>query len=305
MTVTGPSTTIGDAELPPLYVYNDRRALARQSESIRAVRTQLTFLMLATAAAALAEHMRSHLASAGAAVLYALTTAIGLHTSRRRARAHWQAHRAAAETLKSLAWQYMVHGGPFHSRVRNPDGMFADRLEERLRELRKVGWEDSRESRDGAGTGVVGQITPGMRAVRAKSFAARRDIYLRDRVLEQLVWYGNRASQAHRSSVRWSSVTASLTSLALLAAALRAAGVIGNWDVAGLLSAGAAAAVAWQEVRRHRPLTYAHSLIEQDLDTLRVAMGTTVTEEGWAEAVAEAERLVSPQHTDWLVRFGS
>jgi hypothetical protein len=297
---TGPSTTIGDADLPPLFLDNDRRALARQSESIRAVRTQLIVLLLATAAAALAEHLHSQIASGCAAVLYALTTVIGVHTSRRRARAHWQAHRAAAETLKSLAWQYMVHGGPFHSRVANPEGLFTDRLEERLRELRKLGWRDSRD-----GAYRDGQITSRMRAVRAKSFEARRDIYLRDRVLEQLIWYGNRASQAHRASVRWSSVTASLTSLALLAATLRAFGVIGNWDFAGLLSASAAAGVAWQEVRRHRPLTYAHSLIEQDLDTLRVVMGTTVTEEGWAEAVAEAERLVSPQHTDWLVRFGS
>ncbi|GAA3772191.1 hypothetical protein GCM10022206_08440 [Streptomyces chiangmaiensis] len=288
--------------MPPLYLDSDRRALARQSESIRAVRTQLVVLLLATAAAALAEHLRSHIASACAAVLYALTTVIGVHTSRRRARAHWQAHRAVAETLKSLAWQYMVHGGPFHSRVANPEALFADRLEERLRELRKMGWQDSRGGTDTMG---AGQITPRMRAVRAKSFEARRDIYLRDRVLEQLIWYGNRASRAHRASVRWSSVTAALTSLALLAATLRAFGVIGSWDFAGLLSAGAAAGVAWQEVRRHRPLTYAHSLIEQDLDTLRVAMGTTVTEEGWAEAVAEAERLVSPQHTDWLVRFGS
>ncbi|MEU8586862.1 DUF4231 domain-containing protein [Streptomyces sp. NPDC048664] len=313
MTVTGPSTTTGDTVLPPLYVANDRRALARQGETLRAVRTQLTFLMLATAAAALAEHLRSHFASWVAAALYALTTVIGLHTARRRARAHWQAHRAAAETLKSLAWQYMVHGGPFHSGVGNPDAVFAERLEERLRELRKVGWQDIRDDADGAGgagagsggAGGAGQITPGMRAVRAKSFAARRDIYLRDRVLEQLVWYGNRAAQSHRASVRWSSLTAALTTLGLLAAALRAVGVLGNWDFAGLLSAGAAAAVAWQEVRRHRPLTYAHSLIEQDLETLRVAMGTTVTEGQWAEAVAEAERLVSPQHTDWLVRFGS
>ncbi|MGW9022667.1 DUF4231 domain-containing protein [Streptomyces sp. NPDC055722] len=298
----GPSTTIGDADLPPLYLDNDRRALTRQSESVRVVRTQLSVLLLATATATLGEHLHSHIPFALASGLYALTTLIGLHTERRRARAHWQAHRAAAETLKSLAWQYMAHGGPFHSRVANPDALFAERLEERLRELRKMGWKDSR---DGTAAIGVGQITPSMRAMRAKSFEARRDVYLRDRVLEQLIWYGNRASQAHRASVRWSSVTASLTFLALIAAVLRAFGVIGGWDLAGLLSAGAAAGVAWQEVRRHRPLTYAHSLIEQDLDALRVAMGTTVTEEGWADAVAEAERLVSPQHTDWLVRFGS
>ncbi len=123
-------------------------------------------------------------------------------------------------------------------------------------------------------------------------------------VMEQSSWYRNRAVRAHRASVRWSALTAVLTLLALTAAVLRAAGVIGGWDLAGLLSAAAAAGVAWQQVRRHGPLTYAHSLIEQDLETSRIAMSTTVTEDGWAEAVAEAERLVSPSHTEWLVRFG-
>ncbi|MFI1352659.1 DUF4231 domain-containing protein [Streptomyces sp. NPDC020898] len=292
---------MSDNDLPPLFMVSDRRALSRQSESLAAVRRQLLVLLSATTMAMLAERFDSHLPAALAAILYAVTIAIGLHTARRRARAQWRAHRDAAELLKSLAWQYMVHGGPFHSRVADPDGLFAERLEERLRELRRVGWEDSRNGPHARG---AGQITPAMRAVRAKPFAARRDIYLRDRLLEQFVWYKNRAAQSHRSSVRWSSVTAALTLLALLSAVLRAMGVIGGWDVTGLLSAGAAAGVAWQEVRRHRPLTYAHSHVEQDLETLRVTMTRTVTEAGWAEAVAEAERVVSPQHTDWLVRFG-
>jgi hypothetical protein len=297
-----PSTTVNDHDMPPLFLVNDRRALAHQDESFRVVRAQLVVLLLATGTAALAEHVGSRVPSAVAAVLYGLTIAIGLHAGRRRARAHWQVHRAAAEAVKSLAWQYMAHGGPFHSRVANPDELFAERLDERLRELRKVGWEDAW---DGAAAVGTGQITGMMRRVRAKSFLARRDVYLRDRVQEQLVWYRNRAGRAHRAAVRWSRVTAVLTLMALLAAFLRALGAIGGWDLTGFLSTSAAAAVAWQEVRRHRPLTYAHSLVEQDLETLRVAMGTTVTERGWAAAVAEAERLVSPQHTDWLGRFGT
>lgn len=299
----GPSTTVSDRDLPPLFQVCDRLAVVHQGESFRIVRTQLLVLLLATATASLAERVGSRIPSAVAAVLYAATIGVGLFVSRRRARAHWQAHRAAAEVIKTLAWQYMVHGGPFHSRLAHPDALFAERLEERLSELRKVGWEDPRENAAERG---LGQITTRMRAVRAKQFAARRDIYLRDRVVEQLAWYGGKAGQAHQASVRWSGVTTMLTSLALGAAVLRAFGVIGGtWDPTGVLSAAAAAGVAWQEVRRHRPLTYAHKLVEQDLETYRVAMSTTVTEEGWADAVAEAERLVSPQHTDWLVRFGT
>ncbi|WP_308400802.1 DUF4231 domain-containing protein [Streptomyces sp. AS02] len=143
-------------------------------------------------------------------------------------RAHWQAHRAAAELLKSLAWQYMVHGGPFHSRV--PDAMFAEGLEERLRELRKCGWEDSR---DGAAERREGQITPIVRVVWAKPYAARRDIYLRDRLLEQRVWYKNRAARAHRAAARGAAVTAALTLLALTAGMLRTAGLLGGAELAG------------------------------------------------------------------------
>ncbi|MET7437816.1 DUF4231 domain-containing protein [Streptomyces sp. NPDC005568] len=106
-----PSTTLSAGDLPPLFHESDRQALSRQSESFLAVRAQLVVLLLATCAATLAEHVDDHAVAALAAVLYALTIVIGVHASRRRARAHWQAHRAVAETVKSLAWQYMVHGG--------------------------------------------------------------------------------------------------------------------------------------------------------------------------------------------------
>ncbi|MFG2935872.1 DUF4231 domain-containing protein [Streptomyces sp. NPDC048282] len=297
-----PSTTLDDQDLPPLFRSSDQWALRHQSDSFRAVRTHLLLLLLATTAAVLTEQASGHVMTVLAAVLYGLTIALGLSTSRRRSRAHWQAHRAAAELTKTLAWQYMVHGGAFHSDVADPDAVFAERLEDRLRELRKCGWEDSR---DGVGERGKGQITPRMRAERAKSYPARRDLYLRDRLLEQAVWYKNRASRAHRAAARWSSVTAGLTLFALAAALLRTVGLLGGADLAGLLSAAAAAGVAWQEVRRHGPLTQAHSLIEQDLETTRIAMSTTVTESGWAEAVEEAERLMSPAHTEWLVRFGN
>ncbi|MEU1161782.1 DUF4231 domain-containing protein [Streptomyces sp. NPDC005921] len=297
-----PSTTLDDQDLPPLFRSSDQWALHHQSDSFRAVRTHLLLLLLATTAAVLTEQASGHVMTVLAAVLYGLTIALGLSTSRRRSRAHWQAHRAAAELTKTLAWQYMVHGGPFHSDVADPDAVFAERLEDRLRELRKCGWEDSR---DGVGERGKGQITARMRAERAKSYPARRDLYLRDRLLEQAVWYKNRASRAHRAAARWSSVTAGLTLFALAAALLRTVGLLGGADLAGLLSAAAAAGVAWQEVRRHGPLTQAHSLIEQDLETTRIAMSTTVTESGWAEAVEEAERLMSPAHTEWLVRFGN
>lgn len=317
--VPGPRATIKNEDLPPLFRSNDEWALNRQSEALRATMTQLSLLLVATVCATLADHFDSHALTALSALLYGLTVVTGVVISRRRAHAHWQAHRDAAETVKSLAWQYMVHGGPFHSAVRDADGLFNQQLEEHLRSLRRIGWQAPAPDADTAPAASTlwdpasrhepddprhPQITRTMRAVRDKPFTVRRDIYLRDRLLEQLSWYGGRAVQARRSAAVWSALTALLTLLALTAAVARSAGIVTGWDLSGLLAASAAAGVAWLETRRHHPLAYAHTLVREALETQRATLAKTVGEDQWPQAVSEAEHLMLPQHTDWLARFG-
>lgn len=317
--VPGPRATIGNNDLPPLFRSNDRWALNRQSEAFRATMTQLSLLLVATVFATLADHFDSHALTALSALLYGLTVVVGVVIQRRRARAHWQAHRDAAETVKSLAWQYMVHGGPFHSAVRDVDGLFAQQLEEHLRSLRRIGWQEPQLAPGTASAGNTlwdpagrhepddprhPQITRAMRAVRDKPFVVRRDIYLHDRVLDQLSWYSGRAVQARRSAAVWSALTALLTLLALTAAVARSAGIATGWDLSGLLAASAATGVAWLETRRHHPLSYAHTLVREGLETQRAVLARNVAEERWPQAVADTEHLMLPQHTDWLARFG-
>ncbi|MEU9167041.1 DUF4231 domain-containing protein [Streptomyces sp. NPDC048420] len=306
-----------------MFRSNDTWALNRQSEAFRATTTQLSLLLVATVCATLADHFDSHVLTGLSALLYGLTVVAGVVIQRRRARAHWQAHRDAAETVKSLAWQYMVHGGPFHSGVRDADGLFAQQLEEHLRSLRRIGWQEPSHDHGRAPAPAPArntlwdpasrhepddprhpQITRAMRAVREKPFTVRRDIYLRDRVVEQLSWYSGRAVQARRSAAVWSALTALLTLLALAAALARSAGIATGWDLSGLLAASAAAGVAWLETRRHHPLSYAHTLVREGLETQRAVLARSVAEERWPQAVADTEHLMLPQHTDWLARFG-
>ena len=337
--IPGPSAKIGHEDLPPLFRSNDQWALNRQSESFRATKAQLALLLVATGCATLADRFNSHLLTALSALLYGLTVVTGVVIQRRRARAHWQAHRDAAEIVKSLAWQYMVHGGPFHTGVPDPEGLFHQQLEEHLRPLRRIGWRepsgDHGDPRDRGGRGSHGgrgsrgslgghvglgdhgerdrqqvgdprypEITRAMRRVRVQPFATRRDIYLRDRVLDQLGWYGGRAVQAHRAAGAWSALTVLLTLLALSAALARSTGIAANWDLSGLLAAAAATGVAWMETRRHHPLSYAHELVREALETQRIVLATSAPEGQWPQTVADTEHLMSPQHTDWLARFG-
>ncbi|MFC9425191.1 DUF4231 domain-containing protein [Streptomyces sp. NPDC056987] len=302
-----------NADLPVLFHHADGVAIRRQRQAVNATRRQLLLLVLGALLTSLPWHGTVgdsfQIVSALGALAYAGVLLVTFRSAGQRAKSHWQLNRSAAEFIKSLSWRYAVHGAPFDSGVAGAADLFASRMEAGLAELRKVGWEDPRENPgEGAdpGQGATGElITPAMRVLRDKPFSARKETYVRDRLIEQRNWYHRRTVVSRRATTLWSATIALLTLLALLLAVLRTFSVTDSGAVLGLLSASAAACLAWSEIRRHQPLISAHSLVEEDLAAMHTAMETMVTEQQWANAVYETERIVSPQHTDWLVRHRS
>ncbi|MEV7090063.1 DUF4231 domain-containing protein [Streptomyces sp. NPDC093085] len=297
------------ADLPVLFHQADAIAIRRQRQAVTATRRQLLLLVLGAVLASLPWSWglgdSFQLTAALGALAYAAVLLVSFRAAGQRAKSHWQLNRSAAEFIKSLSWRYAVHGAPFDSGVAGSAALFATRLEAGLAELRKVGWADPRED-PAAGASDGGElITPAMRMLREKPFQARKETYVRDRLIEQRNWYHRRTVVSRRATALWSATIAVLTLLALLMALLRTFGVTHSTTLLGLLSAAAVACLAWSETRRHQPLISAHSLVEEDLAAMHTAMETMVTEEQWANAVYETERIVSPQHTDWLVRHRS
>ncbi|MEV7594510.1 DUF4231 domain-containing protein [Streptomyces sp. NPDC089922] len=299
------SLTFRNEDLPALFHHTDQAAVSRQRESTQATRAQLLLLVAAAGAAALPPGPKLgplHFFGLLSALAYAGVLGVGVRATRRRARPQWQLNRSAAEFIKSLAWRYAVHGAPFGSEVRAPEEVYRTRLEAGLAELRKMGWEDPRAS------GAVpegAEITGAMRRLRESDYQARRETYVRDRLIEQRNWYRRRTEVSRRATHVWSWTIVLLTCLALLFSLLGALDSGPGAGTTGVLSAAAAAGIAWNEVRRHHPLIEAHSLIEQDLAAMMVVMQTTITESQWPSSVYETERYVSPQHTDWLARHSS
>ncbi|MEU8775981.1 DUF4231 domain-containing protein [Streptomyces sp. NPDC048606] len=297
--------TLSNEDLPVLFHHTDRAAISRQRESTQATRAQLTLLVVAAGAAALPTGPSAgpvRLFGALSALAYAGVLVVGLRAGRRRARPQWQLNRSAAEFIKSLAWRYAVHGAPFGEADAGAAQLYRTRLEAGLAELRKMGWQDPREA------GLVPQgaeITGAMERLRGRDYHVRRETYVRDRLIEQRNWYRRRTEGSRRSTALWSWAIVLLTCLALVFALFEAFGSGPGARVTALLSAAAAAGIAWNEVRRHHPLIEAHTLIEQDLAAMMVVMQTTITEAQWPAAVYETERYVSPQHTDWLARHSS
>ncbi|MFD9423464.1 MULTISPECIES: DUF4231 domain-containing protein [unclassified Streptomyces] len=290
-------------DLPALFHRTDAIAIARQREAVNTTRGQLALLVVGTVPAALPWHTRIggsfQLLDAIGVLAYFGVLVTTFAASRRKAKSHWQLNRSAAEFIKSICWRYAVHGSPFDTTAPHPEAVFANRLEEGLQELRKVGWADPRDDPDDSGGGL---ITESMRELRNKAFTVRKETYIRDRLIEQRRWYRRRQQVSRRGALLWSSTIAALTTPALVLGVLQTFGAARSFALTGTLSAAAAACLAWNEMRRHHPLISAHSLVEKDLESMQAAMETTLTERQWPVAVFETERIVSPEHTDWLAR---
>ncbi|MFF3357183.1 SLATT domain-containing protein [Streptomyces sp. NPDC002917] len=208
----------------------------------------------------------------------------------------------ATEAAPSMDWSLSVKQSTSRSgrwTAQHPEAVFANRLEEGLQELRKVGWVDPRDEMGDAGGGL---ITESMRELRSRAFTVRKETYIRDRLIEQRRWYRRRQHVSRRGALVWSSAIAALTTPALALSLLQTFGAARSFTLTGALSAAAAACLAWNEMRRHHPLISAHSLVEKDLESMQAAMETSLTERQWPVAVFETERIVSPEHTDWLAR---
>ncbi|MCK8681193.1 DUF4231 domain-containing protein [Streptomyces lichenis] len=290
------SMVFRNSDLPGLFHRADETAVARQREAVQDTRLQLWLLVLGALVFALPFRAAGALSAAAyAGVLWATWRA-----SRRRAASQWQLNRSAAEFIKSMCWRYAVHGTPFTADRTDADAEFLSRLEQGLAELRKTGWSDPRTTE--APDSPSELITPAMRRLRERPFQVRKETYVRDRLIEQRNWYHRRTVVSRRATTLWSATISLLTVAALTLGVLRLLSVESPSITAALLSAAAAACVAWSEIRRHQPLIAAHSLVEEDLAAMHTAMETTVGEDRWPAAVYETERIVSPQHTDWLVQ---
>ncbi|MGW1975206.1 DUF4231 domain-containing protein [Streptomyces sp. NPDC001889] len=300
------SIVFRNSDLPALFHRTDAIAIARQREAIAATRYQLLLLTAGATAVVLPLPPLGadvQLGGALAALAYAGVLLLGYRTSRRSAKSQWQLNRSAAEFIKSMCWRYSVHGTPFDDRSTESDEVFISRLKEGLRELTKVGWDDPRDSEPELAAGEL--ITPAMRRLRAGPFGVRKETFIRDRLIEQRNWYHRSAANSRRATRLWSLSIGLLTLAALFLSLLHALALTGSATAAAPLAAAAAGCVAWSEIRRHQPLIAAHSLVKEDLAAMHTAMETSVTEAQWPSAVYETERIVSPQHTDWLARHRS
>lgn len=282
---------------PAFYYAVSRASKAGQDRYMQAIRVRLTALVLAAVGGAISwrvgpVEVLAWLALLGFVIALAAEVVIfALHPDQ-----VWYEGRAAAESAKTLSWRYAVAGGPFpaHFGEREADTAFLTQLLAVTRDLKS--------SFPPPAPGGMSQVTDEMRALRSKSFAERKSVYLSARIDDQREWYGAKSRAADHHNTMFLLATIGFEFLGILAATLRVANVI-EFDLLGIVAAVVAGVASWAQTRQYGSIARAYSIASNELATIR-SQAASVSEPDWPRFVDGAEEAISREHTLWRASRG-
>ncbi|KJK59078.1 DUF4231 domain-containing protein [Saccharothrix sp. ST-888] len=293
----------GEAELLPEPFWTaDRASIEGQQRTLRWYRWQILLLVAAAVVSVLPGSHRDGGGDATPLVSVAAFLGAGYFWYRLRTtnpQGRWYEARAAAESVKTLAWKYAVRAQPFEGP--------ADSLEAESRyRLQLADVLRAFEDPEIVPPGTQAEISDEMRQLRAAALTVRRTRYLRARVDGQRLWYRSRAEACESQAVSWGLVTVALMIVGGAAAVAQVAGAL-SVQAFGACAAAAAAVIAWTQLKQLRPLAAAYLLAARELEIVSgqlsaMDLNAEDSESTWAKLAADAEEAVSREHTTWRAR---
>lgn len=291
---------LSNQDLPPLYCDFDESSTAAQRAYLRVIKTDLALLVTAAGVSSFSSTNRDVqrlLYGVGAALLIGglLMTII---LSRNAYERTWYGGRAAAETVKSLAWKYMLRAAPFEGEADSSvaDSTLLHNFADVLHERRDLAVSSSALARTGE------PITKTMRDVRGSGALDRMAVYVSDRVQDQIRWYSSKSRENERAQAAWLYGIVALQAAAAVGALFQVARPDLAFNFASTLAAVATAILAWSQLKRHRELAQSYSLAAHELGLATGFASRVQSETELSQFVNDTETAISREHTMWIAR---
>jgi hypothetical protein len=200
----------------------------------------------------------------------------------------WYDGRAIAESAKTMAWRFAVGAAPYDKTDPTSEERYLADLQRLLS--------------DGPQTDIYPSSKPAistaMADVRGFDLADRRQVYLRDRIDDQLNWYSTKALKSRQRSNQWRTALIIAEGVGVFLAFGRATDLL-PIDAGGIVGAFVGAGAAWLGIRQHENLQRAYTYASQELSIVRNALESCTSETEWPLLVADAEEAISREHTMW------
>ena len=282
-----------ELELPALWQSADNASATNQTRFFRLKIVELVGLAIGAASGLVPGSWAGGLGP-GISIIAFLTVLL-LQVSRLGAKAEslWYDARAAAESIKSSAWQYVMGGEAFRIDSGDAETLFVTRLREVLANVPKLDI--------GPATTITAGVTPAMASVRQLSQEDRAHVYRQLRIEDQVKWYAKKAAWNRKRGRIFTSITIAVEAAAIISGLVRFKFEM-DTDVLGLLAAVAAGLIAWSQAKKYAFLAESYTVTSHETNLVAETVKAPVSELQWSQSIHDAEAAFSREHTMWQAR---
>lgn len=283
-------------DLSPIYFHADLSAARAQRAFFLCLAGSLTALILLATLQAIELDPPKWDRELAAVQLVLLLFSLGLtvYLLVKEPQREWFGTRALAESIKTVCWRYAMRAEPYAGADEKARKLFGENLIKIIRE-NEVSQAVVAESN-------APLLTSAMNQTRGLPLDKRVEVYLADRIEDQLSWYQKKARYNKTQSLRWFSAIIFLHALAILFAIGKLLGLATHFWPTDAIAAAASATLAWVQARRFQDLSASYSQTFFEIGLLKEGIALATGEESFSDFVSDAENAFSREHTQWQAR---
>ncbi|MBF0706024.1 DUF4231 domain-containing protein [Alkalihalobacillus hwajinpoensis] len=206
----------------------------------------------------------------------------------------WYDGRAIAESIKTMSWKFINSVHPYDQK--ESENIYIKDIKDILKKHGGVSKLLTLSITEGNTI-----ITDEMQSFKALPEEKRKEVYLAQRIQNQINWYTNKAQENSRDKNIWFYTAFSFQLLAIVAVII----LFLNSDLAvnfvGLFVTISTSLISWIQVKRYQELIEAYSVTAMELEFI-YDRGIRIKESDLPNFIGDAEKAISREHTLWIAR---
>jgi membrane protein YdbS with pleckstrin-like domain len=285
--------TISEKAYPSLYQATDKASISSQKKFYFYLRIYL--IMLIVAAFVSYQWPDSQSGAIVSASLFFVTLLLLVVIKLEKPDEKWYNSRAAAESVKTIVWKWMMHAKPYQNQE-NEHNIIRD-LKEILLQNKDL------SSVFNEGNDLKFAVTKEMQTVRDMSFEERKSLYLLQRIEEQQKWYAIKSKKHKLKAQRWFWIAIIFHAIAIILLVLRIKAYHYQFPIE-VIATSASSILAWLQANKFNELSVAYTLTAHEIAFIIADAKLVTTDESLSNFVVYSENAFSREHTQWYARKG-
>lgn len=212
----------------------------------------------------------------------------------------WFAFRAVAESIKSLAWQYGMACGNFSESNLDACKLFLQRIK-RIKEIFQINPDTETISIESSN-----DLKQSMLEVRKLGWQDKRNIYIKERLEDQIKWYTNKAKINKKKSdlYDWTIIILQIVGILICLVLLFIHPIVNGASALAFTVTLIVSIIGWSRSKQHAELVEPYLNAARELNDIRQEINLAGGEADFQILIEEAEQAISREHTMWLAKRG-